>query len=234
MAIPAKVPAAIDTDARDHAILGGIAGFLAGAFLFLVLLLNSDGPIVKEGLFGDSVLALVYTSPYLLTLVASRTSEPAARGALLLALGFLSLVASFSPFSLVTVVLLPATALIFMAAVKSLRTPSRRLLLVPPYFVVGLVCKAAIGFSFIALFAFEADEPRCSTTIRLADGTIASRQVRGDVSTDGRTTSVTGDCTSDIITNREGTRALVILSAAVLSFVIAARLRSVGVRSSPG
>jgi len=91
-------------------------------------------------------------------------------------------------------------------------------------------------FSFIALFAFEADELHCWTIIRLPDGTVASQQVRPEISAAARTMSVIGpgDCTSDIVSNREGTRAFVILSAATLSFVVAARLGTVGARTSLG
>ena len=215
--------AVIDRDARRLAVLGGIAGLLPAALLFLVILLNSDGPIVKEGLFGDSVLVLVYMSPYLLVLIASPIRQPAARGGLLMALGFLSLVASFSSLAGVSVVLLPATVLIFMAAVKSLRVPERRLFLASLHSLVGLLCASMIVFSFIALFAFEADEPRCSTTIRPADGTVASRQVRPEIRTDGRTMTVAGPgpCTSDIISNPEAARALMVLGAAVSSFTVA-------------
>ncbi len=216
--------AVIDRDARRLAVLGGIAGFLPAALLFLVILLNSDGPIVKEGLFGDSVLVLVYMSPYLLVLIACPIRQLAARGGLLIAMGMLSLIASFSSFSLITVVLLPATALVFMAAIKSLRVPERRLFLATPYFLVGLLCAAMIVFSFIALLAFEPDSPRCWATIRLADGTVAWQQVRPEIRTDGRTMTVAGpgDCTSDIITNSEAARALMVLGAAVSLFTVAA------------
>ena len=215
--------AVIGRDARRLAVLGGIAGLLPAALLFLVILLNSDGTIVKEGLFGDSVLVLVYLSPYLLVFIASPISQPAARGGLLMALGFLSLVASFPSLAGVSVVLLPATVLVFMAAVKSLRVPERRLFLASPYSLVGLLCASMIVFSFIALFAFEADEPRCLNTIRLADGTVAPRQVRPEIRTDGRTMTAAGPgpCTSDIISNSEAARALMVLGAAVSSFTVA-------------
>ena len=221
---------AIDRDARRIAFFGGVFGLLASAALGSLRLFGDSGPLAHEGLFGDVVFALVYMSPYLLTLVASRTGHPAARGGLLLALGMLSLVASFSTFSLVTVILLPSTGAIFLAAVLSLRTPGRRLLLAPPYFAVGLICGAAIGFSFVALFAIDADEPRCWTLARVEKGA-DEWQSRPNQGGPNRLEIASGKgdirstCTSDIITNSEGIRAFAILSIAALVFIGAVRLR---------
>ena len=221
--------ATIDRDAHRLAVLGGILGLVAATGLGALRLLGSDGPLLREGLFGDTVFALVYMTPYLLTFVASRTRHPAARGGLLMALGLLSLVASFSTFSLVTVILLPATGAILMSAALSLRAPGRRLLLAPPYFAAGLVCGAVVVFTLVGLFALEADESRCWTLTRLEDGA-EEWQSRSDQGGPNRLAmaSGTGDlrstCTSDIITNSEGTRALVSLSVAALLFVGAARL----------
>ena len=229
--------AGIDRQARGLTVLGGLLGVLGATVLASLRLFGDDGPLVKDGLYGDAVFGLVYLSPYLLTLVASRTRRPAARGGLLMALGILSLVASFSTFSLVTVVLLPATGAVFMAATWSLRTPGRRLLLASPYFVVGLVCAAAVVSAFIVLFALEEDESRCWTLIRTEDGTEQwqARPNQGGpdqfmtVSGPGE---VRGTCTSDIITKSEGAKALGILLGAALLFVVAARLEG-GARWHP-
>ena len=221
--------ATIDRDAHSLAVLGGTLGLLAATGLGALRLFGSDGPLLKEGLLEDAAFALVYMTPYLLTFVASRTDHPAARGGLLMALGILSLVASFSTFSLVTVILLPATAAILMSAVWSLRAPGRRLLLAPPYFAAGLVCGAVVVFTFVGLFALEADESRCWTLTRSAEGAEKwqSRPNQGGpnrLATASGTGDIRSTCTSDIITNSEGTRALVFLSVAALLFVGAARL----------
>ena len=219
----------IERDAHRLAVLGGTLGLLAATGLGALRLFGSDGPLLKEGLFGDSVFALVYMTPYLLTFAASRVAHPAARGGLLMALGILSLLASFSTFSLVTVILLPATAAIWMSAAWSLRAPERRLLLAPPYFAVGLVCGAVVVFTFVALFALQADESRCWTLTRLEEGAEEWRS-RPNQGGPDRVVMVSGPgdirstCTSDIITNSEATRALAFLSVAALLFVGAARL----------
>ena len=222
----------VDRDARRLAVLGGLAGLLAAGALGSLRIFGDDGPLVGEALFGDAVFALVYMSPYLLTLVASRAGQPAARGGLLMALGILSLVASFSTFSLVTVILLPATGAIFLAAALSLRAPGRRLILAPPYFAVGLVCGAVLVFSFVSLF-LEADESRCWTLTRVEEG---RQEWRSGPEQDGTNRLVLASgprdirstCTSDIITGSEGRAALVILSVAALLFVGAVRLSSSG------
>ena len=220
----------IHSDARRLTFFGGTIGLLASAALGSLRIFGDGAPLAQERLFGDAVFALVYMSPYLLTLLASRAGHPAARGGLLMALGILSLVASFSTFSLVTVVLLPATGAIFLAAVLSLRTPGRRLLITPPYFAVGLVCGAAVGFSFVALFAIEADEPRCWTLVRVKEGAEEwqSRPYQGGANRIEMASGpgdIRSTCTSDIITRSEGTRAVVILSAAALLFAGAVHLR---------
>ena len=222
--------ATVERDARRLAVLGGGMGLVAAAALGSLRLFGDDGPVMGEGLLGDTVFALVYMSPYLLTLAVARTAQPSARAGLLMALGALSLIASFSTFSLLTVILLPATGAIFIAAALSLRAPGRRLVIVPLYLAAGLIYGAAIAFSFIALFALEADEARCWTLIRDEAGAVEwhsrpSEGGRGRVMIESGRNDIRGICTSDIITNSEGARSLGILSVGALLFIGTARLR---------
>ena len=182
-------------------------GLLAAAVLGSFRFFGDDGPVTAERLFADTVFTLVYTSPYLLTLAAARAEHPSARGGLLIALGTLSLIASFSTFSLITLILLPATGA--MAAAWSLRSPGRRLVLVPPYLAAGLICGTLIALSFVALFAFEADESRCWTLVRNEEGR-REWESRPNGGEHGRVTIVSDQndirstCSSDIITDSEG------------------------------
>ena len=222
--------ATVERDARRLTVLAGVMGLMATAVLGSFRLFGDDGPVMAEGLFGDTVFALVYMAPYLLTLVAARTAQPAARAGLLMALGVLSLIASFSTFSLLTVILLPATGAIFMAAVLSLRSPGRRLVIVPLYLAAGLIVGAAIAFSFIALFALEADEARCWTLSRDDEGaeewhSRPNEGARGRQVIRSGQNDIRGTCTSDIITNSEGARSLGILSVGALLFIGTTRLR---------
>ena len=173
--------------------------------------------------------------PYALTLAASRISVPPVRGGLLMALGMLSLVASFSIFSLATVILLPATGAIFLAAVWSLRAPGRRLQLALAYFAAGSLCAAVVALSLVALFAFEADESRCWTLASNAQGMREWRPGPDQAGSDRIAITLgPGDirtsCTSDIITNSEGLRAFAILSVGALLFIGAAYLPAPGGR----
>ena len=170
-------------------------------------------------------------SPFLLTLVVSRTHDPAARAGLLLALGLLSFVASFSTWSLVTVVFLPATGSIFLASVWSLRVVGRRALLVLPYFAAGLVGAAAIVFSFFALLVLEDEETHCWVLIRDASGreewqprpNVGGAPYRLSVGMVGP--EIEGSsCFSDIITDSEAAKALGILAAASVLVIGASRL----------
>ncbi len=109
------------------AVIGAVAGIIPAIGLDCVRVLNSEPPEVAAQLAGTIAFALVYASPYLLALMASRARDPGVRGGLLAAIGLLSLVASFSDMSLVSVVLLPATLVLWFAAARSLSASGRPL-----------------------------------------------------------------------------------------------------------
>lgn len=154
-----------------------------------------------QPLLGSGVMALVYITPYALTLAVSLAGYPPARGGLLLALGLLSLAASFSAFSLVTLILLPAIFVILLAGTTSLSGHNVRVAV--PFFLAGLLGAALVGVSFYALFGLEADEPRCWYGV------------------------TESGCTSDIISHREAGMALGALAIGTLPFlVVASRSRS--------
>ena len=145
-----------------------------------------------------------------------------------MALGTVSLIASFSTFPLVTIILLPATVVIFIAGARSLRTSASRLVLLLPFFALGLIFGAVVILSFFALFAFEADEGRCSTLVRNEEG--AARWYSRP-NEEGRLTIVSsqdeirGTCTSDIITISEAATSAGILSVGAVLFIGTTRLR---------
>ena len=147
------------------------------------------------------------------------------RGALLLALGLLSLVASFSSLAGVTVALLPATVAIFVASVKSIRVADHALGRAAPSFLAGLVGVAVIGLSFYAMFGLRADEARCWALTREAGGQESwlARPVLGGPNK--LTLSATGPsvrrsmCTSDIIANSEAAIGVAVLAVAVLGLI---------------
>ena len=88
---------------QSAAVIGGLLGLVAATALGVLRFVLAEGPEAEAQMLGNVAFALVYASPYLLTLVVSRTRDAAARGGLLMALGLLSWAASFSTFSLITV-----------------------------------------------------------------------------------------------------------------------------------
>ena len=145
--------------------IGAVAGLVPAVGLSLLRILNGEPPQVVDEVIGNIAFTLVYASPYLLALMASRARDPGVRGGLLVALGLLSLVASFSTLSLVTVVLLPATFVLWFAAARSLAASGRPLVTSVPAAAVGLFMAATVGLGFFALWGIQDDEARAAMGI---------------------------------------------------------------------
>ncbi len=143
------------------AVIGAVAGIIPAIGLGCLRVLNSEPPEVAAQLAGNVAFALVYASPYLLTFMASRARDPGVRGGLLAAIGLLSLVASFSDMSLVTVVLLPATFVLWFAAARSLSASGRPLATSAPAAIVGLLIATTVALGIFALWGIQDDEARC-------------------------------------------------------------------------
>ena len=182
-------------------------------------ILNSEPPQAAAQVAGHIAFTLVYASPYLLALMASRARDPGVRGGLLAALGLLSLVASFSSLSLVTVVLLPATFVLWFAAGRSLAASDRPLLTSVPAAAVGLLMAATVGFGFFALFGIQDPEARCWVLYQGADG-----QPRWEFDEPVSFAS-RGHCTSDIITYTEAGMGMAAVGAALLAMLLVSHLR---------
>ena len=91
--------------------VGGAAGLIP-ALMLIAHWLFTQSPEIAELFAGYLAVALLYLSPYLLALIASRVRDPGVRGGLLISVGLLSLVASFPILSALFFVLLPATFII--------------------------------------------------------------------------------------------------------------------------
>ena len=232
------------------AVIGAVAGIIPAIGLGCVRVLNSEPPEVAAQFAGNIAFALVYASPYLLALMASRARDPGVRGGLLAAIGLLSLLASFSTFSLVSVVLLPATFMLWFAAAKSLAASGRPLATSVPAAVVGLLIIATLALGFFALWGIQDDEDRCWVLSHDSDGQPRweSRPNVGGpgrfnlgplnggpalVSDDGGVTwqrvgpseGPRGLCTSDIITNTEAALSMGVVVAVLLAMLLLSRLR---------
>ena len=224
--------------------MGLVPAMILGSLRFLL----AEGPERTEELFGNIVFILVYASPYLLTLMASKEKRSAVRGALLAALGLLSLVASFSSMSLVSLVLLPATFVIWFAAARSLTVSVRPLAMTFLGTLAGFLLAVTVGFSFFALFGIQDDEDRCWVLSDDSDGQshwesrpnvggpggLSPGSLSGGPAMvtydDGVTWQRTGPlvssrgfCTSDIISNTEAAMSMVALATAFLGMVLILR-----------
>ena len=232
------------------AVIGAIAGIIPAIGLGCVRILNSEPPEIAAQLAGNVAFALVYASPYLLALMASGARDPGVRGGLLAAIGLLSLVASFSTFSLVSVVFLPATFVLWFAAARSLAASARPLATSVPAAVAGLLIVATVALGFFALWGIQDDEDRCWVLSYDSDGQsrweprpnvggperLSAGPLSGGpamVSYDGGVTwqregPMVGPrslCTSDIITNTEAAMGMGAAVAALLATLLLSRLR---------
>ena len=207
------------------ALIGAALGLLGALGLASLPLFNASRP---GQLAGNLAFLLAYATPYLLALIAARAPHPGVRGGLLLAVGLLSFAASFSTLSLVTVVLLPATFVIWFAAARSLTVADRKLLTVVPSTVAGLLISATAAFGFFALFGVQEPELQCWALVRSPDG--ASRwEARPNLGGPGELSIALsggdsrGHCTSDVITNTEAAITALALAVSVLGMAAVVR-----------
>ena len=153
------------------AVIGSAAGLIPAISLAFYWF-SSQEPNVAAQRVGYVAWALLLLSPYVLALVASRVREPGVRGGLLLGVGLLSLVGSFSTFSLIAFSFLPATFAIWFAAVRSLTVARRPLATVTSATVAGLLIAAIAGLGFFSLLWMQSQDPevRCWVLTQGPDG----------------------------------------------------------------
>ena len=211
------------------AAIGAVLGLVPAAGLGLLRFLGSDGP-PDTRIVGALSLALMFASPYLVALMTSRIRSPGARGGLLAPVGLLSLAASFSSWSLVTVVFLPATLFIWLAAARSLIAAARPLTTILPAAVGGAVVTAAIVSGFLALLLFQEDEARCWVLSPGQDGqprwesrpNVGAPGVLSIVVLSG--SSIRSFCTSDVITLTEAAMSAGLIAPALMVALLLSRL----------
>ena len=209
-------------------MVGGAAGLIPAIALAFYSFLSQE-PDVAEQRVGYVVLALLFLSPYVLALIASRVREPGVRGGLLLGVGLLSLVASFSTLSSLFFVFLPATFVIWFAAIRSLTVARRPLATVAPATVAGMLIVAIVGFGFFSLLWMQNQdsEVRCWVLTRGPDGHSSweSRPnvvVQGSVSV-GAIGGERSKCISGVITNSEAAMSIGAVAIALLGMMMVSR-----------
>ncbi len=209
-------------------MVGGAAGLIPAIALAFYSFLSQE-PDVAEQRVGYVVLALLFLSPYVLALIASRVREPGVRGGLLLGVGLLSLVASFSTLSSLFFVFLPATFVIWFAAIRSLTVARRPLATVAPTTVAGMLIAAIVGFGFFSLLWMQNQdsEVRCWVLTRGPDGH-SSWESRPNVGVQGSVSvgAIGGErskCISGVITNSEAAMSIGAVAIAILGMLMVSR-----------
>ncbi len=208
------------------ATVGSAVGLVPAVSVALYWLLSQE-PDVAAQRAGYGAWGLLILSPYVLGLLASRVREPGTRGGLLLGVGLLSLLGGFSTFSVMAFVFLPATLLIWFAAVRSLTVAERPLATVTPAAAAGLLVAATVGFGYFSLLWNQNpdSEVRCWVLTRGPDGHSSweSRPnvgERGSISVGPLTAGERSTCTSLIITNSNAAMSAGAAAIAILSMMI--------------
>ena len=216
------------------AAIGSILGIVPAVALGFLRFVLAEEPEGFPQLAGHIAFTLVYLAPYVLVLIAGAAPNPGVRGGLLLVLGLLSLAASFSALSLVTLAFLPATVVIWFAAVRSLTAARRPLATTLPAAVAGLLIAATVGFGFYTLLLAQDPEPRCWAQTRGPDGWSRWESQPSPKNPDVLSATVTGGgtggrsfCTSDIITDTEAAISVGVLAVAFLIMSSIVRFRRV-------
>ena len=137
-------------------VTGAILGLIPA--LGLSVLRTVDDHNGWELLPGNAVFGLIYMSPYLVAIYASRLQSVSSQAPLLLVAAPLSLLVSFSALSGVSIVLLPATLLLTIAAVRTLMASDRTFIRKVVSSLGAIVADALVVSSFLALFLRE--DPR--------------------------------------------------------------------------
>ena len=212
------------------AVVGAVMGLVTVIGSGSLLFLPDYGSNFAPRFASKIALILVYASPYLFALAASRAERPGTRGGLLLAFGLLSLVASFSSLSLLTLTLLPSTIVILFAAARSLTASIRPLTATLTAAVLGLAVAATVGLSLFTLFGVQDRENRCRVSTLNADGQYVWEDQRPNLSDpDTLTVSVSGgsirSTCSEIVSNAEAGMSAGVLAVAFLEMLLISRFR---------
>ena len=210
-------------------MFGGAVG-LVPAILLASYSLLSQKPDVAEQRAGYTALAFLFLSPYLLALIASRVRDPGKRGGLLLGVGLLSLVASFSTLSSLLFVFLPATFGIWFAAVRSLTVAEGLLVTAAPATVAGLLIASIVGFGFFAVLWMQDEDPevRCWVLTQSDDGhsrweSRPNVGGKGSISVGPLSGGERSTCTSFMITNSEAGVGIGAVAKALLGMTMVSR-----------
>jgi hypothetical protein len=186
-------------------------GALRLGLLTLQPTLETPSPLFNGELFGGLAFALVYMLPFAVSLSCLRLHNVILQTATWLAAALLGLLASFTTFSLVSLVLFPLPALLLLgAALLSFQTIERRQTGHVAIISAGLIILGSASW----LLLFSQENPQCWALVRNTAGgeTWESRPFsQGPVqlpADPGLGAPVTMTCSSDTITLAEAGQSL--------------------------
>ena len=161
--------------ARRLTLAGAIVGLIPALGLSILRTVNEHSG--WELVPGNIVFELIYVSPYLVAIYASRLQSISARAPLLLAAATLSFIATFSLLSGVSIVLLPATVLLAIAAVRTSRASGSSSIRKVVSSLGTVIADALIVSSFLALLLRE--DPRSYGSSSTSDVTTPVEALAG-------------------------------------------------------
>jgi hypothetical protein len=191
--------------------LGLLAGLAFGALRLGLLHIQQGLPVAPAPPFNGELLgglafALAYLFPFALSLFASRWRSPALGAAVWLATAVMALLAAFTTFSIVGLVVFPLPALfLLLAALFAFRAAGWRQTVPTAAVAAGLVGVGVCAW----LVLFSHADGRCWDQVRAADGTTFWQEMPYGTSGYLSANPAPGEpvsrlCSSDVITPVEG------------------------------
>ncbi len=199
------------------AMVGSFLGLAPAVVLGVVRGANASDPLSAEALLADAVFTLIYLSPYLIAIYAWRTTR-AARAVPLLAATIASLVETVSAASGISLVLLPATIVLFVGSILAFRDAGGGVAWKSSCVLGAIGAAAFIVASFLVLFL--RDDARCWELTRYNDGRTEWQSIAVPLAGAGinvgpvpeNATSREARCSSDVITWPEALGSLGLLA----------------------
>jgi len=211
-------------------ITGGFFGLLVALGLSALRIGNSSPPQRAEEALGNAVIFLILATPYIIALLSTRLPA-GSRWVFLLPATLVSAASLVTALSGVTLLFLPATVMLGLAAWRSMDLKSFTGLQRAAFALAALLIFALAVASFASLFLNE--DPRGWTYVTYEDGTTEWQSTapiqsqNTTVKVIGISVTVTpgaatqgGHATSDVITNGEALRGAGLLAVAWIGFAI--------------
>ncbi len=193
---------------RSLALIGGGWGVVCALALGSLRFVLPAPPERQAQIVGSIALLAAYLLPFVLALLALRWRRVAHQAMAWSAAALAALLASFSAFSGVSLIFLPAALLLGLAALRAVWEAGPRQM--PVALLLGVMLAAINTGAFLTLFWHE--DGRCWASIREADGSQRWQEFPYGQTMTLTTAGESSLCESNIITPLEGGLSLGILT----------------------